>query len=241
MPLARPPATAQVSPRPVMLAAGAQLWRVHRRCRSAAEFKDISSDPHFGGNRFDSTPEDPYPFLYAARDQRTALIEALVRGIAFNGNGRRMIRRAAVAGYRITAIEPMQDLTLISLLTTTDLATACQDEWLIQTPPPEYPQTRRWGQWLRSQAPWAHGMIWPSCRNLGRHNLVLFGDRLPAQALRITPGTAIDLDDASGATWLNKQLESYRISIRPPSRRPPSRNCARTPRDAQVPPAVRAA
>jgi hypothetical protein len=189
---------------------------VHCKYRSGAEFKTLTSDPHFGGNRFDGTPDDPYPFLYAAPEEQTALLETLVRGIPFNDSGERLIRRAAIAGQRITAVESRQDLVLISLLNTADLAAACQDEWLTQTSPAEYPQTRRWGQWLRSQAPWAQGLIWLSVRNIGSQTVILFGDRCPAGAINVVPGTAVDLDSASGATWLNEQLSSYRISVRPP-------------------------
>ena len=218
MPLARPPAAAHVSPSLVVLAAGIRLWRVHSRRRAGAAFNHVQSDPHFGGSRFDSTPADPYPFLYAAPGAQTALLETLVRGIPFNDSGQRQIRRADIASYRITAIEPAQNLTLISLQTTADLAAACQDEWLIQTSPSEYPQTRRWAQWLRSQAPWAQGLAWSSVRNLGRPSVVLFGDRIPPSALRVVPGTAVDLDSATGASWLNQQLAPYRISVRPPCR-----------------------
>jgi len=219
VPLARPPTGASASPRPAVLAAGIWLWRVHRRYRSAADFKDVRSDPHFGGSRFDSTPMDPYPYLYAAPEPQTALLETLVRGIPFDDSGRRLIRRSAVAGHRITAISPVQDLRLISLLTTADLAAACQDEWLILTASTNYPQTRRWGQWLRSQATWAQGMIWPSVRDLGHRSLVLFGDRLTSGALQIVPGTSTDLDDARGTAWLNKMLAPYRVSVRAPATR----------------------
>jgi hypothetical protein len=236
MPLARPPATAHASPSPVVLTAGVRLWRVHRRRRSGAAFNHVKADPHFGGSRFDSTPDDPYSFLYAAPGAQTALLEALVRGIPFNDNGKRQIRRADIADYRITAIEPTQDLTLISLLTTADLAAACQDEWLIQTSPAEYPQTRRWAQWLRSQASWAQGLAWPSVRNLGRPTVVLFGDRVPADMLQVVPGTAVDLGSATGAAWLNKQLAPYRITVRQPSgKHSPAPATPRPPRTFRLP------
>ena len=152
MPLARPPIAAKMPPASVVLGAGTRLWRVHPRTWSGAEFNDVRSDPHFGGNRFDSTPDDPFHYLYAALDPQTALLETLVRSIPFDDKGKRIIRRSAVRELRITAIELRRDLKLISLLTTTDLARACQDEWLTSTQPAEYPQTRRWCQWLRSRS-----------------------------------------------------------------------------------------
>jgi hypothetical protein len=207
-----------MSASPVLLKARTRLWRVHKKHWSGADFKDVVSDSHFGGSRFDSTSADPYSYLYAAPGEQTALLETLVRGIPFNDRGARLVRRAAIAGYRMSALELADDLTLISLLTAADLAAAGQDEWLIHSSPADYPQTRRWAQWLRSQAPWAQGLAWPSARDIGRQSVVLFGDRCPAGALRAVPGTAVDLDDASGAAWLNARLAPYRISVRPPLR-----------------------
>jgi hypothetical protein len=224
MPLARPPIAPKMPPASAVLRAGTRLWRVHLRTWSGAEFNDISSDPHFGGNRFDSTPDDPFHYLYAALDPQTALLETLVRDIPFDDKGKRMIRRSAVRELRITAIELGRDLKLISLLTTTDLARACQDEWLTSTSPAEYPQTRRWCQWLRSRSAWAQGMIWRSARCLDSQSLVLFGDRIPVLAVRVIPGTTIALDSVEGAAWLNRLMQPYLISVRPPA---PSRGRAR--------------
>lgn len=199
-----------------MLPAGARLWRVHQKGWPGSAFNTVGSDPHFGGGRFDGTQDDPYPYLYAAPETQTALLETLARGLPFNDKGERLIRRAATVGYCISAFEPAKSLTLISLQTTAHLAAACQDEWLIHCPAAEYAQTRRWGQWLRSQATWAQGFIWPSDRNLGGQNLVLFGDRCLNAALGVVPDTELDLDDADGARWLNSQLAPFRISVRPP-------------------------
>ena len=119
-----------------------------------------------------------------------------------------------VNGRRISALEATLDLPLISLLTTADLAAASQDEWLISASPSEYPQTRRWARWLRSQATWAQGFAWSSIRDLGRQSVVLFGDRCPPGALVTVPGAGFDLDDADGTAWLNERLAPYRISVR---------------------------
>jgi hypothetical protein len=216
MPLAPPPSTANASPNSVLLGAGTRLWRVHKKSRNGADFKSVASDAHFGGGRFDSTASDPYPFLYAAPEQETALLETLVRSIPFSDKGQRLIRRAAIADYRISAFSSAQDLTMLSLLTTPDLAAACQDEWLVHASPPEYPQTRRWAEWLRFQAPWAQGFAWPSRRDLGRQTIVLFGDRCPGGALHFEPGSSVDLDDVDGAKWINTHLAPYRISVKPP-------------------------
>jgi hypothetical protein len=217
MPPVAPPRNARIKPCLAKLDAGSVLWRVHLRAYHAADFRPDPSEDLFGGGRFDGTFADPYPFLYAAREPETALLETLVRGIPFDTRGHRLVRRVTIGGRRVSALRVTTPLTLVSLLTTVQLAAACQDEWLVQANPPEYPQTRGWGSWLRSQAGSAQGFVWPSRRNLGREALVLFGDRC-RDALALADEPAIDLDDAAGATWLNAQLAPYRISVRPPAR-----------------------
>jgi RES domain len=189
------------------------LWRVHGKCRQSADFTVAGPDARLSGGRFDSTPDDRYPYLYAAPEQQTALLETLVRSVPFDDGGHRVVRRAAIAGCRLSALQLSRDLTLVCLLTAVDLATVYQDEWLVQAEPSEYPQTRRWGHWLRAQAPWAQGFLWPSRRDLGRQVLVLFGDRCPAGALRAVAGTSVELDSEAGAAWLNRRLAPYRVSV----------------------------
>jgi hypothetical protein len=201
------------------MTSGTRLWRVYRRTRAATAFKPVPADRHFGGGRFDGTPDAPYAYFYAALNPETALLEALVRSIPFNHRGVRYLRRAALAELSVSAVETTADLKLISLLTTADLAASCQDEWLVQADPPEYPQTRRWGHWLREQAPWGQGLIWPSRRDIGRSTVVLFGDRTPPGLLTPVAGTTVDLDDADGARWLNATLAPYRVQVKPPRKR----------------------
>lgn len=221
MPPRPPPSGATATPRPIVLPAGTRLWRVHKKDHSGCAFKTVRTNPYFGGGRFDSTPDDPYPYLYAAPGEQTALLETLARGITFSEKGERLLRRAAVTGRRISVIELVRDLTLVSLLTTADLALACQDDWLIRSPATEYPQTRNWGHWLRAQATWAQGFIWPSIRDLHGQNLILFGDRCAVGTLRDVSELTVDLDNETGAQWLNEQLGPFRISVRPPKHVPP--------------------
>ncbi|HEU5030426.1 MAG TPA: RES family NAD+ phosphorylase [Spirillospora sp.] len=219
MPPAPPPVTARSTPTATVLEAGTRLWRVHRRTRAATDFKAVPSDGQFGGGRFDGTRDDPYPFWYAALHAETALLEALVRGIPFDHRGVRYLRRAALAELAISAVDVAADLKLISLLTTADLAASCQDEWLIHADPPQYPQTRRWGHWLRERAPWGQGLVWPSRRDIGRPTTLLFGDRVPAEALASVPEATVALDDAAGARWLNERLAPYRVQVKAPRAR----------------------
>jgi hypothetical protein len=229
MPPVAPPRNRVASVNLKTLAAGTELWRAHSSKRTSTDFNPRPSDP-FEGGRFDGTLADPYPYLYAARDPETALLESFVRSVPFSDHGNRRIRRAAVAGRRLSALQTTRDLSLVCLLTHADLAAACQDEWLIQAEPRDYPFTRHWSSWLRTQAPAADGLIWPSRRDLGDHPVImLFGDR-GAPPLTLGARPPVDLDDCDGARWLNARLAPYRIRVAPPSpRRATSSLAAGTP------------
>jgi hypothetical protein len=216
VPSVPPPFGVSASPDVMPLDAGTILWRVHRQDRVATEFNTALSDDVFGGGRFDGTPTDPYPFLYVATDRETALLETLARSIPFNHHGTRLVLRRTIAGQCISALRVIKPLTLISLMTAEDLASAYQDEWLVQADPAEYPQTRRWGTWLRQQEPSAQGIAWPSRRNIGHQALVLFGDRCPG-VIELVEGSSVELDSSTGAAWFNKQLARHRIRVRPPA------------------------
>ncbi len=217
-PAGQPPASAEpkISPCLVKIGADTLLWRVHSIHRLATSFKDEPTDEVFGGGRFDATPADPYSFLYAAPMPETAILETITRDLPFRTTHFRTIRRANVKNLTLSPVLITEPLTLISLISTIDLASALQDEWLIQCESRDYSQTRRWAKWLRMQVPTAQGIVWMSRRDLGNRSMVLFGDRCRRV---LAPGTepAINLASRAGADWLNQRMKPYRIRIMPPS------------------------
>jgi hypothetical protein len=214
----QPPKNYAGTPNGFTVAAGTTLWRVHSRKYEFAEFNPCGADEHFGGGRFDSTAADPYPYYYAGLTETTALAETFLRGLPYDDRGYRWLNRPAVRERCISAVQTVAPLFLVSLLEGPDLAAVAQDPWLIHAEGAEYARTRAVGRWLRAQAPWAQGLIWPSMRQPGQPTLILFGDRGAAGALGPMPSRRIDLDDAAGADWLNAALAVYRVTVRPPRR-----------------------
>lgn len=195
------------------------LWRVHARTRPADRFSSTVEDRYVGGGRFSGTSDCPYPYLYLAFSEETALAETLLRSLPFGGTDRRMVPRAAVSGRRLSAVRTTRPLVLLRLVSTPDLAAVCQDEWLVQAEPRDYRLTRRWACWLRRRNPWAEGFVWQSRRNLGERTVVVFGDRCGA-ALRASTTLYYDLDDVSGALWLNDRLAAFGAEVAVPEPAP---------------------
>jgi hypothetical protein len=207
-----------------VLPAGTQLWRLHKSRFAAGEFKPFDPKADAPG-RFDGTPEDPYPCLYAATDAETALAETLLRSVDYDLEiGMRLILWAQVRGRSLNVVRTRCELKLVSLCSGAALAAVCQDNRLLENEGKEhYERTRLWAREIRAQAPEAMGMIWGSKRNPSQRALVLFGDRLTDCAggpLDPLPYRSIpDLGSPDGIKEANQLLETLRSAIREPLHR----------------------
>ncbi|AGS73026.1 RES family NAD+ phosphorylase [Streptomyces collinus] len=215
---ARLPDKGTARPRRVTWKAGKVLYRVHSRGRDAASFNDTEVDHHFGGGRFDSTPNDRYAYLYAAPREVTALVERLVRDMRFDGRGNpRILPRKEVAGKRLSQVRLTRDVSLVALLSIPDLNSVQQgDDWLVHAPPTEYAFTRRWGHWLREEADSAQGFVWMSRLDMPHESLVLFDGGTSGDLVEATGLPPRNLDEPDHLRWLSRQLRPYGIEIGPP-------------------------
>ncbi|GAB3968076.1 hypothetical protein GCM10029978_036780 [Actinoallomurus acanthiterrae] len=190
------------------------LWRVHRRKRSPLEFKPY--DARFAHGRFDGSEDDPYPTMYAAFQQSTAITEVLLRSVPFERREHRILPFAAVRDRDLSALVVTKELRMITLTSTRALAAVCQDEWLIHCEHRAFRRTRNWAGWLRTVAPDAHGIIWTTRRDLPERSALFFGDRCDEKAFGGSGLASVRLDNEEGLSWLNATLDPYRASVGPP-------------------------
>jgi hypothetical protein len=206
------------SPNLYTLNARERLWRVHSRRYHADQFNPVPGDQRDRGGRFDGTTDNPYPHYYAGGEETTALAEIFLRDpLQFNQFGYRVLPFTAVRDRRISAVETVRPLTLVSLRTGPDLAAAAVNAWLVQGES-AYDASRTIAHWLRERAPRADGLIWTSTIDLGKPAIVLFEDRCGHGVIRELPNHAKDLDDDEGIGWLNEALAPYHTQVRRPRR-----------------------
>lgn len=203
--------------RRVVWKAGKILYRVHSRRRAADCFNTSEQDHHFGGGRFDSTPNDTYSYLYAAPRPVTAVVERLVRDLRFDGRGNaRILPRKEVDGRLLSQVRLARDVTLVSLRSIPDLNAVQQsDDWLVHSLASEYAFTRRWGHWLRAEADWADGFVWRSRLDGPYESLVLFDRGEHSDLVEATGEPPRELDNPAGLRWLGKTLAKYFVEIGP--------------------------
>jgi hypothetical protein len=207
-----PPSIVDRMPHHAELPQGTVLWRVHSARRAATSFRPPRPD-NVGGGRFDSTPEDPYPFFYGATEQSTAIAEALLRTVEFDGRGYRIVRLARYIDKRVSAVETTCPIRLITLVSAVNLAAVAQDDWLVQAEPRDFASTRRWAHWVRGVDPAGCGLLWQSKRDRPHCSMVLFGDRLPVEPLVDTAYPVIDFGSEHGTAWLQQILRPYYVTV----------------------------
>lgn len=218
MPVSPPPTQYTGSPTRFAVPDGTALWRTHLGSYESNEFNVRMADSHFGGGQFDATNDDKYPYLYVASSPRAVLAEFVRHSLPPGDSlpSERVLPRAALRERRLSPLTLTADLTLLSLLTAEDRGAVGQDEWLINAGPASYAYTRRWGHWLRQQAPWAQGIIWPSAEDPEGRLIVLFGDRMSPDTLQRAPAGSVYLDSTEGADYLTTALAPWNVHISRP-------------------------
>jgi hypothetical protein len=214
-----PPGRYDGTPRRFVLSSGTRLTRIHSTTFAATEFNPTLAVSSLRGGRFDATGEDEYSFLYAAEDDMTAVSEVLLRDLAIDERGARLLPRAALSGRRISWLRPTVDLVLVSLRSGEDLAAVGQDPWLTTGPAAEYAMTRRWAAAIRRWAPWAMGLTWRSHREPEGFAYIFFGDRCPQGSFEevtedlLLPAADQELDFGTGRLYVEELLTRYRVVL----------------------------
>lgn len=205
-----------------VIPAGTKLWRVHNAKYAPDEFNPTLADPFDPrrGSRFDGTPLDSYHSLYLADTETTALAESVLRSRPFEpAESARLIPYAAVRGRSLSVLRTRCELSLVSLIASSDLAAVCQDAALLEDEA-NYVQARHWAREIRAQSSDVMGLIWQSRHNRPRHVLVLFHDRFghyDGKPFEVLPDDGIpDLGSKNGLREANRLLEHLRSKISEP-------------------------
>lgn len=215
MPGQIPPEGVTMEPVLTGLPAGSLIWRCHSARYGVGQFNTRQAHQHFKGSRFDSTENDPYPYLYAALDPVTALAEVLLRSVEFgDGTAVRQIPWAQASRYLLSAVRTTSDISLVDITSAEGLAAVWQDEWLVTSL--EYPQTRYWVRLIREHSKKAQGLCWTSKRCMPRRALQFFGDRCGADLLEARSEECYRLASGADRKEINRLLSPLRAVISEP-------------------------
>ena len=223
MPNYPPPDHCSGEPRESVLPTGLTVSRVHSSEFAATSFNPRLAESPFKGGRFDGTPDDPTPFLYAAEEDAAAVAEALLRDVPFDTQPR-ILGRARIRNKCLSWIRSTRDLHLVRLVDGEDLAQVGQDIWLVTCESNQYQATRVWAQAIRRWAPWCEGLVWRSRREPRSLDYIFFEDRMGPEGSPfeevVDPGGQLALGDSRldqglGQVYLEGIVLRYAITLGP--------------------------
>ena len=175
-----PPATLAVTF--TALGKGQVLHRVHQDRYGADQF-----NPGKQGNaRFSPIQGDqgqPIPALYGGTTLDCALMETVFHDVPHTA-GFKSLDKGKLAGQVHSTLEVVQPLQLVDLSSVSLRKLGITRKQLIDTEKDQYPATRRWAAEIHHQCQQAQGLAWVSRQDDTSRAVMLFGDRIPKDALR---------------------------------------------------------
>jgi hypothetical protein len=164
------------------LPTGQVLHRVHQDRYLADQF-----NPGVHGNaRFSpiqNEQKQPIPTLYGGTTMVCALMETVFHDVPHTA-GFKTFDKGKLAGQVHSTLEFVQSVKVVDLSSVPLRKMGITRKQLIDTEKDQYPATRKWAEALHRQYPDAQGLSWVSRQDDSARAVVLFGDRIPAGALK---------------------------------------------------------
>ena len=221
---AEPPSgspTARARPALETLAAGTRLWRIHRAVHQAAGGR-VADDgtvfnPGLGGpTRFAPLRDadgSAVPTMYLGASRRGALFETVLHD-QMPGS---VVDSVRWREHVLTALRLEVDVEIVSLHGQGLRSLGLYAADVTHTYPSGYSRATRWAAWLHRHTE-AAGLSWSSHQDDDEGAYVLWGDRLPAGALRperLTEGGAapLRLGHGDGLDWTMGVAASVRVEV----------------------------
>lgn len=185
--------------------------RLPRRAQAPALYKIAPAaqitrvyDNSFDGNAFNPCMGRPtrfthlqkadgscLPTLYAATTLDGAAYETVFRGPAHKYS---TVTRQSLNARSIAVLEPVRALHCVPLFTPELRGWGIEERALFLAKSGTYPECRALAQMAHRDNPGADGLIWSSVQDSGAFAMLLFGDRVAKEDLRVLSERRVDAD-----------------------------------------------
>jgi hypothetical protein len=126
------------------------------------------------------------PVLYAGATPEVAVSEYIFHDVPLDLSA--AVPFGDLKGRCLSAVVPIEDLTLVRLHDTGLRKLKIANRQLIETPASAYRTTVRWAQALHASNATVQGLQWMSRQYNSERAVVLFGDRIDPSKLALLPG-----------------------------------------------------
>lgn len=192
---------------------GRRLFRCYNLAREATEFH--ARDATRRGRFHPLTPLDgdpAVPVLYAADDQLGALSETVFHDVPVRGDKR--VPMAKLRGRAIAEIVVARDLRLIDLSSDGLRRLGLSRGELIDSDARSYGDTANWAAVLHAHPAGADGLLWVSRQRDTSRALILFGDRVKPDDVRLCEeSTPLPLSFGAGLDLVCAAADRVGITI----------------------------
>ncbi|WP_323601011.1 RES family NAD+ phosphorylase [Pseudomonas putida] len=137
------------------------------------------------------------PTIYGAETLHCAAMETIFRDLAFLPAPRH-IDMSRFDGHQHSQVKVEKPLKLVDLTSKSLTALGLMRRDLIDTDGSRYGYTQKWAEAIHARAPDAQGLVWVSRQDDTAQVIVLFGDRVEPNSLKLL-GQSVALQEDS--TW----------------------------------------
>lgn len=192
---------------------GDVLHRVHQSKYQADQF-----NPGKNGNARFSPIEDAHgtsiPTLYGGTTMACTLMETVFHDVPHTAGFKSFDKGKLIEQVHSTVLIE-QELQLVDLASVPLRKLGVTRKQLIDTEKDQYHATRRWAEAIHHQCPQAQGLTWVSRQDDSARAFVLFGDRIPIDALRPQEGSRSLTDDADAYDAVLELADRIGVNIVP--------------------------
>lgn len=215
--IARPPspfppiADAQIRKVP----AGSVLHRIHGRAFGGTSFNPCKGKPSRFAPIHDAAGAC-VPSLYAGTNLACVAFETVLHDIPPDA-AFKTVRHEAVVSRAHSEIAPLSPLRLVGLFEQDLRRWRMTRAQLIDTPASDYAATARWAEAIHRARSDAHGLVWTSRQFDPEQAILLFGDRVGTQSLKLNAPTRTADAHSPLFVELHALADRYGITILLPS------------------------
>ena len=191
---------------------GRTIVRVYPAAYGPTSFNSTTDQARF--RPVYSSADAVVPTLYGSESFDAAIAETILHDLS--ARWRKTVPFARVRDRVQVELAPARTLQLAAFHGAGLQRTRLRRNQLIDTGPPTYPQTAKWGQKAWEHPERIDGIVWMSRQYDSQRAIMLFQDRVEQRELNVIAGSLLPLDAGAGYELLARMVQRAGFRINRP-------------------------